>query len=219
MKEDDEELADKCEEIVRHEGRASVSLFQRRLRLGFNRACNVMDILEKRGIVAPLGENQKLFLTRKLLISEREHTNELKISRAQDALAIGLWRNQKDEIANGAVFYDLEELKHWLVDVIIWFRQPTIEQLNFANTRAAHKADKVEHVFVNSNPRWDQDRQEKIVSAIYAFARAQQNRKLDCKSRPFNGDASTEVSVNLDAVGEALEEIMGTFGYDVCPID
>lgn len=38
---------------VRAEGRASVSLLQRRLRLGYNRASRLMEILEKRGIVGP----------------------------------------------------------------------------------------------------------------------------------------------------------------------
>jgi S-DNA-T family DNA segregation ATPase FtsK/SpoIIIE len=51
--EEDEELVQKVLEIMRQERRASTSLFQRRLRLGYTRAARVVDILEGRGIVGP----------------------------------------------------------------------------------------------------------------------------------------------------------------------
>ncbi|HEY5792200.1 MAG TPA: DNA translocase FtsK, partial [Chthoniobacterales bacterium] len=50
---EDEELVDKCLEIIRQERRASTSMLQRRLRLGYTRAARVVDILEQRGIVGP----------------------------------------------------------------------------------------------------------------------------------------------------------------------
>jgi len=50
---EDEELVDKCLEIIRQEKRASTSMLQRRLRLGYTRAARVVDILEQRGIVGP----------------------------------------------------------------------------------------------------------------------------------------------------------------------
>ncbi len=50
---EDQELVDKCLEIIRQEKRASTSLLQRRLRIGYNRAAWVMDVLERRGIVGP----------------------------------------------------------------------------------------------------------------------------------------------------------------------
>jgi S-DNA-T family DNA segregation ATPase FtsK/SpoIIIE len=56
--EEDEELVQKCIEIMRQEKKASTSLFQRRLRLGYTRAARVVDILEQRGYVAP-GEGAK----------------------------------------------------------------------------------------------------------------------------------------------------------------
>ncbi|MGB8354766.1 MAG: DNA translocase FtsK 4TM domain-containing protein [Chthoniobacteraceae bacterium] len=56
--EEDEELVQKCLEIMRQEKKASTSLFQRRLRLGYTRAARVVDILEQRGYVAP-GEGAK----------------------------------------------------------------------------------------------------------------------------------------------------------------
>lgn len=58
VSEEDEELVRKCIEIMRQEGKASTSLFQRRLRLGYTRAARVVDILEQRGYVAP-GEGAK----------------------------------------------------------------------------------------------------------------------------------------------------------------
>ena len=56
--EEDEELVEKCLEIIRQEKRASTSLLQRRLRLGYTRAARIVDILEERGILGP-GEGAK----------------------------------------------------------------------------------------------------------------------------------------------------------------
>ena len=50
---EDEELIQQCIEIIRSEQKASVSLMQRRLRLGYTRAARIMDELEGRGIVGP----------------------------------------------------------------------------------------------------------------------------------------------------------------------
>jgi DNA segregation ATPase FtsK/SpoIIIE, S-DNA-T family len=54
----DEELVIRCIEVVRQEQKASTSLLQRRLRLGYTRAARMVDILEQRGIVGP-GEGAK----------------------------------------------------------------------------------------------------------------------------------------------------------------
>ena len=53
VSDDDEELVTKCLEVVRQEHRASTSMLQRRLKLGYTRAARVMDIMEQRGIVGP----------------------------------------------------------------------------------------------------------------------------------------------------------------------
>ena len=50
---EDEGLVQKCIEVIRSEQKASVSLLQRRLRLGYTRAARIMDELENRGIVGP----------------------------------------------------------------------------------------------------------------------------------------------------------------------
>jgi S-DNA-T family DNA segregation ATPase FtsK/SpoIIIE len=53
VNEEDEALVEKCLEIIRQEKRASTSMLQRRLRLGYTRAARVVDILERRGILGP----------------------------------------------------------------------------------------------------------------------------------------------------------------------
>ena len=50
---EDEEMIQDCIEVIRSEQKASVSLLQRRLRLGYTRAARIMDELENRGIVGP----------------------------------------------------------------------------------------------------------------------------------------------------------------------
>jgi len=50
---EDEEIIQQCIEVIRSEQKASVSLLQRRLRLGYGRAARIMDELESRGIVGP----------------------------------------------------------------------------------------------------------------------------------------------------------------------
>ncbi|TAK94583.1 MAG: DNA translocase FtsK, partial [Verrucomicrobia bacterium] len=50
---EDEDIIQDCIEVIRSEQKASVSLLQRRLRLGYGRAARIMDELENRGIVGP----------------------------------------------------------------------------------------------------------------------------------------------------------------------
>jgi S-DNA-T family DNA segregation ATPase FtsK/SpoIIIE len=49
----EDNLLEKAIEIVRSTNRASVSLLQRRLRIGYSRAARLIDLLEERGIVGP----------------------------------------------------------------------------------------------------------------------------------------------------------------------
>jgi S-DNA-T family DNA segregation ATPase FtsK/SpoIIIE len=48
---EDEAILEKVLEVLRAEKKASTSNIQRRLRLGYNRAARMMDILEARGII------------------------------------------------------------------------------------------------------------------------------------------------------------------------
>jgi S-DNA-T family DNA segregation ATPase FtsK/SpoIIIE len=46
-------------DFVRREGRASVSMLQRRMRIGYTRAARIVDMMEDRGIIgAPEGTTQ-----------------------------------------------------------------------------------------------------------------------------------------------------------------
>ena len=55
---EDEKILEKCLEVIRQEKKASTSLLQRRLGLGYTRAARMMDVLEDRGIIGP-GEGDK----------------------------------------------------------------------------------------------------------------------------------------------------------------
>ncbi|MEK7535624.1 MAG: DNA translocase FtsK 4TM domain-containing protein [Patescibacteria group bacterium] len=50
---DDDELYEQAREIVRSAGRASSSLLQRKLKVGYARAARLLDMLEERGVVGP----------------------------------------------------------------------------------------------------------------------------------------------------------------------
>jgi len=49
----DEEILQRCIEVIMQEGKASTSLLQRRLRLGYTRAARMIDVLEQRGVIGP----------------------------------------------------------------------------------------------------------------------------------------------------------------------
>ena len=51
--EDDEELVRAAMEIVVREQKASISYIQRRLKIGYNKAATIMEVLEQRGVVGP----------------------------------------------------------------------------------------------------------------------------------------------------------------------
>jgi len=50
---DDEELFQQALDVLRSTKRASTSMIQRRLRIGYNRAARIMDLMEDKGIVGP----------------------------------------------------------------------------------------------------------------------------------------------------------------------
>jgi DNA segregation ATPase FtsK/SpoIIIE, S-DNA-T family len=50
---DDEELFQQAVEVLKASRRASTSMLQRRLRIGYNRAARIMEIMEEKGIVGP----------------------------------------------------------------------------------------------------------------------------------------------------------------------
>ncbi|HTO05301.1 MAG TPA: DNA translocase FtsK, partial [Opitutus sp.] len=50
---DDEDLYNQALDVLRSSKRASTSMLQRRLRIGYNRAARIMEIMEEKGIVGP----------------------------------------------------------------------------------------------------------------------------------------------------------------------
>ena len=55
---DDDEIIEEAVELVRQAGKASASLLQRRLKVGYARAARLLDIMEEKGIIGP-GEGAK----------------------------------------------------------------------------------------------------------------------------------------------------------------
>ncbi len=55
----EDEMYDQAVELVRRLNKASVSLLQRRLRIGYTRAARLIDTMEERGIVGPATEGSK----------------------------------------------------------------------------------------------------------------------------------------------------------------
>jgi S-DNA-T family DNA segregation ATPase FtsK/SpoIIIE len=53
VSDEDEEIITKCIDVIMTEDKASTSLLQRRLRLGYTKAARMMDIIEQRGIIGP----------------------------------------------------------------------------------------------------------------------------------------------------------------------
>ncbi len=53
VSDEDEDLIERCLEVIFQEKKASTSLLQRRLRLGYTRAARMIDILEQRNVIGP----------------------------------------------------------------------------------------------------------------------------------------------------------------------
>jgi len=56
--EEEDELLPKAMQLVRQHERASASLLQRRLRIGYSKAAQLIDLLEQRGVVGPAEEGR-----------------------------------------------------------------------------------------------------------------------------------------------------------------
>jgi len=66
--EDGDELLADAIDLVVQAGQASVSMLQRRFRIGYNRAARIVDMMEARGIVGPADGSRP----RQVLVSEEE---------------------------------------------------------------------------------------------------------------------------------------------------
>ena len=66
--EDSDELLPDAIALVVKSGQASVSMLQRRFRIGYNRAARIVDMMEARGIIGPQDGSRP----RQVLITEAE---------------------------------------------------------------------------------------------------------------------------------------------------
>jgi S-DNA-T family DNA segregation ATPase FtsK/SpoIIIE len=57
---DGDPLLPEATDLVRREGRASISMLQRRMRIGYTRAARLIDTLEERGIIGPVETNSQV---------------------------------------------------------------------------------------------------------------------------------------------------------------
>lgn len=57
---EEDPMLDEVIDLVRREGRASISMLQRRLRIGYSRAARLVDRLEEKGIIAPPQSNTQV---------------------------------------------------------------------------------------------------------------------------------------------------------------
>jgi len=69
----EDELFDQAKEVVVQAGKASASLLQRRLRIGYARAARLLDLLEEKGIIGPADGAKP----RKILIEDIEDANKI----------------------------------------------------------------------------------------------------------------------------------------------
>ncbi len=62
-----DEKYDEAVEIVTQTGQASISMLQRRLRVGYNRSARMIEVMEKEGVVGPSdGSKPRDVLARKI---------------------------------------------------------------------------------------------------------------------------------------------------------
>jgi S-DNA-T family DNA segregation ATPase FtsK/SpoIIIE len=57
---DEDPLLDEAIGLVRRQGRASITMLQKRLRVGYTRAARLVDAMEQRGIVSPMLPNSQI---------------------------------------------------------------------------------------------------------------------------------------------------------------
>lgn len=97
---DEDELLAEAKEIVIAAGKASTSLLQRRLRIGYSRAASILDMLEENGVVGPSNGSKP----REILISKEQYENSV-----SNPIASTPVHNRKESQAPSDYFYPEEE--------------------------------------------------------------------------------------------------------------
>jgi len=68
---DEDDLLEEAKEVVINQGKASTTLLQRRLRIGYARAASIIDALEEYGVIGPANGSKP----REILISKEQYAN------------------------------------------------------------------------------------------------------------------------------------------------
>lgn len=81
-----DEFFDRAVDLVVEKEKASISMLQRQFRIGYNRAANLMDELEKKGIVGPEdgSKPRRVLITRNELIEMRDPSNKGENSQSKE---------------------------------------------------------------------------------------------------------------------------------------
>lgn len=88
----DDELFDEAKKIIFQSGKASASLLQRRLRIGYARAARLLDILEEKGIIGPADGAKP----REILVDNIEEAGE---GAAGENIDVEAEKSENDEAA------------------------------------------------------------------------------------------------------------------------
>lgn len=75
-----DEFYDQCVRLVMETGQASVSILQRRMRLGYTRAARIIDTMEQEGLIGPF-EGSK---PRRILVDREEWLREKTLSKTEE---------------------------------------------------------------------------------------------------------------------------------------
>ncbi|MFA7049955.1 MAG: DNA translocase FtsK, partial [Patescibacteria group bacterium] len=97
---DEDDLLEEAKEIVLAAGKASTSLLQRRLRIGYSRAASILDMLEEIGMIGPSNGSKP----REILVSG----DQMRANSANSISAMPL-HNRSESKAPGSYFYQEEE--------------------------------------------------------------------------------------------------------------
>lgn len=96
--EDEDPLLDEAKEVVVSAGKASASLLQRRLRVGYSRAARLLDILEDQGIIGPPdGSRPREVLLTMEALEQEQHESFSSAVVSSNRAVVGPQRSQDVE--------------------------------------------------------------------------------------------------------------------------
>jgi len=175
----DEPLMNEAIEVIRESGKASASLLQRRLKLGYARAARILDLLEEQGIIGPSdgAKAREIFLDKlggvgAVEFAAREHdlTGELR------------------PIARGKSSYDEEE-------------EPTFTSFSRGNSEEEEEVTEDEDV----NPLMDESEEAEEEEAIEESEPVFDNRDIGAELEA-DEEAIAEIAEELLTEKEAKSE-------------